>query len=122
MRARQAAWTWPELLFAMKTNDPQLILARYYLRNGVLRVPNPKRRRTKPQKRKYHKGYEIRLAAFDYQELVEIRRALRAAEFTHGQPFDKGGRRVVPMYGKEQVARFLALVEATGRAGKSRSS
>jgi hypothetical protein len=104
----------------MKTTDPKQILARYYLRNGVLRVPNPKRCRTKPQKRKYHKGYEIRLVAFDYQELVEIRRALRAAEFTHGQPFDKVGRRVVPVYGKEQVERLLALVAESQKRKSSR--
>ena len=106
----------------MSDDNFELVLVRYYLRNGVLRVPNPKRCRDKRQKRKYHKGYEIRLVALDRAELAEIRRALRAASFECGRTFEKAARRVVPVYGKKQVERFLALVQASGLADEQPSA
>jgi hypothetical protein len=97
-------------------------LASYYQRNGVLRTPNANRR--KNERQRYHKGYEIRLLAFDARELAEIRRLLRAAGFRFGQPYVKVHRKAQPIYGKAQVTRFLELVRASWRrrAGGARAA
>jgi len=43
-------------------------------------------------------------------ELEELRRLLDAAGFKIGRPFRQGNQYRQPLYGRPQVARFLALV------------
>jgi hypothetical protein len=63
----------------------------------------------------YKKGEEVRLIANGNEERVRIVRLLRRAGFKAGRPFRKGVGRTqfcIPVYGREQVARFLSMVEA----------
>ncbi len=43
-------------------------------------------------------------------EVVHIRELLKALGFSSGRPFAKGQQYGIPIYGREQVARFSALV------------
>jgi hypothetical protein len=60
----------------------------------------------------YKKGDEVRLVAHSAAELREIRRLLRAAGFTVGRSFVKGRQFRQPIYGRDDVARFLDLIGA----------
>ena len=65
---------------------------------------------------KYKKGDEIRLVANGNEERVRIQRLLKCAGFKAGRPFQKSAERTqtcIPVYGREQVARFLSMVEET---------
>jgi hypothetical protein len=65
---------------------------------------------------KYKKGEEIRLVANGTEEQVRIQRLLKLAGFKAGRPFRKSAERrqvCVPIYGREQVARFLSMAEKT---------
>jgi len=80
-------------------------LARWFDEHGWTQTPpDPKLRRD--FKETYKRGYEIRLSARP-NELRELRRLLIRAGFEPGKHFAKGRRLVVPLYGKEQVERFL---------------
>jgi hypothetical protein len=85
-------------------------LASYFERNGYVRQLNPERRSAEGQR--YKKGDEVRLVANSRAELAHIRRLLRQARFPAGRPFVKGGQFRQPIYGRQEVARFLALVGA----------
>ncbi len=65
---------------------------------------------------KYRKGDEIRLVANGRKEREQILRRLKLAGFRAGRPFRKAPGRdqfCVPIYGREQVARFLRMVKET---------
>lgn len=81
--------------------------------HGYVRRPNEERRGELGQRhyRIYKKGWEVRLLARDEVELERLRRWLRDAGFTAGRPFRKGARLCQPVYGREQVARFLELLD-----------
>lgn len=83
---------------------------------GYVRVPNQERREALGPRyyRVYKKGWEVRLLARDVDELAAIRRWALEAGFVPGRPFAKGSRICQPIYGREQVARFLSLVGARG--------
>jgi hypothetical protein len=83
-------------------------LSFFFHRNGYVRRQNAKR--LKKEGRKYKKGDEIRLVAESYAELRTIRRLLREADFKPGRPFRKDNQYRQPVYGRREVARFLALV------------
>ena len=83
-------------------------LAALFRRNGYVRWPNLLRRAATP--REYKKGYEVRLVADSVAELRAIRRLLRAAGFFPGRSFPKSRQWRQPMYGRDDVARFLKLV------------
>jgi hypothetical protein len=85
-------------------------LTAIFHRNGYVRLPNLKRRAATP--RAYKKGYEVRLVAGTMAELRTIRRLLREAGFKPNRPFAKAQQWAQPLYGREAVSRFLALVEA----------
>lgn len=91
-------------------------LADLFRRNGYVRRANPVRR--KKEKARYKKGDEVRLVAESKKELAEIRRLLRAAGFRRRHPFAKGRQWRQPVYGVEEVARFLELI---GEAGTEES-
>jgi hypothetical protein len=84
-------------------------LAELFHRNGYVRRQNARRLR-KEGWWGYKKGDEVRLVANSQRELAEVRRLLRAAGFKPGRPFRKANQYRQPLYGREQVARFLALV------------
>jgi hypothetical protein len=76
---------------------------------------------------KYKKGEEIRLIANDSEERVRIMRLLKLAGFKPGRPFRKSPQRkrtqfCIPVYGHEQVARFLRMVEETEECQQDKSS
>ncbi len=80
-----------------------------FRRNGYVRRLNPKRRAAEPGT--YKKGDEVRLVAASAAELRAIRRLLRAAGFRPGRAFRKANQWRQPVYGREEVARFLALIK-----------
>jgi len=85
-------------------------LAQYFYRNGYVRSANLKRR--KEDKQNYRKGDEVRLVAGSELELTNMRSLLDIAGFKAGRPFVKGRQFIQAMYGREAVARFLAMVAA----------
>lgn len=93
-----------------------LELVAFFLRNGYVRRHNSARYAAVGYM-KYKKGYEVRLVANDDAELARILLLLKDSGFKPGRPFrsDKtGGQYRVPIYGREQVARFLRIVEEWG--------
>ncbi len=94
-----------------KTVLPAQLLARlraYFVRNGYVRVQNPDL--VEPGGRAYKKGDEARLVAANRAELAEIRRLLKEAGFRIGRPFAKANQFRQPIYGRDQVARFISLM------------
>lgn len=85
-------------------------MAHFFHRNSYVRRVNAERRRTEGQK--YKKGYEVRLTAKSPSELTTLRRLLHQAGFKVARPFAKGRQFRQPLYGRQEVARFLALVAA----------
>ena len=74
---------------------------------------------------KYKKGEEIRLVANGREEQEQILRRLKLAGFKAGRPFRKAPERnqfCVPIYGREQVARFLNMVEETETCDRDRDA
>jgi hypothetical protein len=74
---------------------------------------------------KYKKGEEVRLIANEREERVRIMRLLKLAGFKAGRPYRKSAERTqtcIPIYGREQVARFLSMVEETGECQQDKSS
>ena len=96
-------------------NATTLELAALFQRNGYMRRHNPVRYAAEGCM-KYKKGYEVRLVANTATERGRILQLLRTAGFKPGRPFrknKKSGQYRVPIYGREQVARFLRIAEAT---------
>ena len=84
-------------------------LANVFSRKGYVRRQNPIRLATASY-RTYKKGDEVRLVANSRAELRAIRGLLRRAGFKAGRPFAKGNQWRQPVYGRKEVARFLALI------------
>jgi len=89
------------------------LLAGFFRRNGFVRRQDPQRVEKEGSGR-YKKGEEVRLVAGSTRELRLIRRLLREAGFKAGRPFMKGRQYRQPIYGRQEVARFLELVDAQG--------
>jgi hypothetical protein len=93
-----------------------LELVAFFLRNGYVRRHNFARYAAVGCM-KYKKGYEVRLVANDDAELARILLLLKDSGFKSGRPYRNrktGGQYRVPIYGREQVARFLRIVEEWG--------
>jgi hypothetical protein len=58
----------------------------------------------------YKKGDEIRLVASSEEELCHIYELLEQAKFRPGRFFAKGRQFRIPIYGRDQVDRFLKIV------------
>jgi hypothetical protein len=86
-------------------------LSAYYLRNGYVRRQNEKRKTREGHKR-YKKGGEVRLLAKSIDELRCMRLFLKMADFKPGLPFSKGRQYCQPIYGKQEVERFLQMVNS----------
>ena len=83
-------------------------LAALFDRHGYVRRLNPKRRAKDGPT--YKKGDEIRLVARTLDDVVRIARWVRRAGFEPGRPFAKAQQFVLPIYGLEEVARFLKFI------------
>ena len=94
----------------MKKPTPEVVqrLAKFFHRNGYVRQLDAVRRVN--DGKLYKKGAEVRLVASSAKELSEIRRLLRGAGFKVARPFAKAKQWRQPVYGVQQVARFLELV------------
>lgn len=104
---------------ALASRSVAAILLDAYARNGCLRRQDERRLRREGHD-SYKKGDEVRLIATSRRELSRLRRALAEAGFQAGKPFEKGTRWCQPIYGREQVRRFLRLIRIrprTARAG-----
>ena len=63
----------------------------------------------------YKKGWEIRFSLRSRAECAVLKRVLTAAGLRPGRPYQKHGKTwITPMYGREQVARFLGWVDKAG--------
>lgn len=87
----------------------------FFRRNGYVRRASRQRREAEGS-RVYKKGDEVRLVASSREELATIRRLLKAAGFKAGRPFRKARQYRQPVYGRDQVARFLALVRTRSKS------
>ncbi len=94
--------------------DPQAQVARQlaeaFHRNGYVRRQNPDR--VQEGWAAYKKGDEIRLVTSSEEELERLRALLEAAGFKPGRPYAQGAQYRQPLYGRRQVASFLALIES----------
>ncbi len=96
-------------------------LTAFFRRNGYVRRHDAARYAAQGCM-KYKKGGEIRLVANEDKERVRIQRLLKLAGFKAGRPFRKSAERTqacVPIYGREQVARFLSMLEGTEKCQQS---
>ncbi len=86
-------------------------LVAYYRRNGHMRWPNPERV-AREDAQTYKKGVEIRFSAYTEAEAKRIMTLLRQLGFRHGRTHNKGALVRIPVYGMDQVNRFLEMLEA----------
>jgi len=103
-------------------NAMVLELVAFFVRNGCVRLHDPARHAAVGGMQ-YKKGDEVRLVGNDAAERDRIRHVLKTAGFKSGRPFrkyKKGRQYCVPVYGREQVARFLRIVEETGECQAGR--
>ena len=91
--------------------SPARRLSAWFEAHGWVQSP-PKKpvRNKKKREAQSRRGYEVRLTA-SRKEAPGLVRLLKRAGFDPGKPYPKGNRLRVPLYGKEQVARFLAMVK-----------
>lgn len=90
-------------------------LTAFFRRNGYVRRHDAARYAAQGCM-KYKKGEEVRLIANGTEERARIERLLKLAGFKAGRPFRKSPQRTqicVPIYGREQTARFLSMVKGT---------
>ncbi len=92
--------------------NPRRLLVRLYERNGYLRIPNAKRRKT--ESNTYKMGYEIRIVGDTKREIADIRRLIRAAGLKPGKPFLKHKQWVQPIYGRATMESFVAWIDEFG--------
>jgi hypothetical protein len=84
-------------------------LREIFRRNGYIRKQSRSRLK-KEGYDEYKKGDEVRLVAESKAELASIRKALQTSGFKPSRPFEKGRQWAQPIYGRENVARFLKLI------------
>jgi hypothetical protein len=85
----------------------QLLLAAYEA-NGHIRYPIAARAGELNQS--YRKGWEARLGAVDAKAAARLVQAFKRCGYTPGNPYQHGTKLRVPLYGFEQVSRFVELV------------
>jgi hypothetical protein len=77
----------------------------YARRNASVRRPDLELRRK--YRGYYRKGHEVRLVAYSDAELAEMLCLLRLLGFSAGRPHHTVNRHYLPLYGAEQVRRFV---------------
>lgn len=97
-------------LAKIEPSDAIAELSACFHRNGYVRRPNQDRRAA--ERSRYKKGYEVRLVAASEVELERIRSLLVSAGFEPGRPYAQLPGFRQPVYGREQVIRFLDAVGA----------
>jgi hypothetical protein len=85
-------------------------LSALFRRNGYVRPP-AERRLAGLGYGRFRRGYEFRLTAKSRSELRLVRDLLRRAGFTPGRPFPKGRQFRQPVYGRQELERFLVLID-----------
>jgi len=89
---------------------PEQHLAWFFERSGKVRLQDAERFKAEGWQI-YKKGFEIRLTVRSDEELAEIRRLLEQTGFKLARPFRHSRhRQIQPIYGKAEVARFLAFL------------
>jgi hypothetical protein len=83
-------------------------LARFFRRNGYVRMPHHDRRAA--ESRAYKKGYEVRFVANSAAELRTIQQLLKMAGFAVAKPFAHVKQWRQPLYGRQAVGQFLHLI------------
>lgn len=86
---------------------PSEIYKRFSLHRVYFRVPDMNRR--KKEKAGYKKGYEVRIPVTTYSELRELRKVLSLLGFSPAKPYKKNLQYVQPLYGKEQMNKFIKI-------------
>ncbi len=84
-------------------------LGAFFRRNGHVRPTREKRLAGEGYGR-FRRGYEFRLTADTLAELSHIRDLLCRMGFKPGRPFEKGHQFRQPVYGREEMERFLKLI------------
>ena len=84
-------------------------LAERFQRNGYIRRQNTEHLKQVGYML-YKKGFEIRLIAHSVNELHHIQFLLQVLDFTISKPFSVANHFRQPIYGREQVTRFLSLI------------
>ena len=93
-----------------ESGSPAEQLGALFARNGYVRPQNQDRIADEGWT-KYKKGVELRLTADSEAELEQIRGLLQTAGFRIGKAYHHGDRQFrQPVYGRQQVERFLELV------------
>ena len=95
-------------------------LVEVFRRNGHIRYQNPDRVQNEGWKR-YKKGDEVRLIANFEPELDKIRGWLKQMDFKLGKPYSQSNQFRQPIYGRDQVQRFLQMVQDHRLASPSQS-
>lgn len=106
---------------AVSRSQAERALARHFLEHsGYVRSQSRDRRTALGSSwfRTYKKGWEVRLPVEDEAEAEQLGTWLAAAGYSPGKTWLKGAQLIVPLYGREQVERFLAMVDS--RAGTRR--
>lgn len=83
-------------------------LVQLYLECGYMRIPNEDRFDEGSQS--YKKGWELRFSIKTDEKLIQAQQLLKALGFRFGKPFMKVKRKILPVYGYEQVSRFQRLL------------
>jgi hypothetical protein len=88
----------------------QLLLNAYAI-NGHIRHPIEARvNGADDPAQSYRKGWEARIGAADDKAAARIVKALKHCGYTPGKPYKHGAKLRVPLYGFDQVERFVDLV------------
>jgi len=80
------------------------LLRSAYEQGGFVRIKMDKRRKM------IRSGWEVRLPSNDDARPRKLLAALSRLEIEPGKPYAKRLQRIIPIYGKYQVERFLQLV------------
>ncbi|MCL4458800.1 MAG: hypothetical protein M1136_04290 [Chloroflexi bacterium] len=94
------------LLQSAASEQPAVQLKQFFQRKGYIRVAN-KERIEALGRRKYKKGYEVRLMLAP-SELAQVRHLLEQVGFKAASPYPKGKQIVQPIYGRAAVEWFLS--------------
>ena len=92
----------------VKLASARQILLDAYQANGHVRYPL--KTRVEEANQSYRKGWEARIGAADDKSATRIVQAFKRCGYTPGKPYKHGAKVRVPLYGFEQVSRFVELV------------
>ncbi len=94
----------------IKLEAARQVLLAAYQGNGHIR--HPIAARTDDATQSYRKGWEARIGVADDKTATRIVQALKRCGYAPGKPYKHGTKMRVPLYGFEQVSRFVELVNS----------